>query len=207
MATLMSGSDDLFTAYVCGRERAENRSFLSRQLERASTVIGERGRRFLERARAAFDAYDHEAVDRGLRALKATVESRWSDNEIVLCRTIGELQRTNPRNARFLAANPTIRKAVKAGRCHGWSDIYVDLEPGLWGEKHSDWRRVMNGMAVVDADNGEVVFNRYLDVLDEDGREEITFGEQCVTLRNWDLTDDHMHANLDDPSDPSNGAL
>lgn len=205
MANLITGGNDLFSAYVSGRESSSNRSFLAQQLSRASNVISERGRQFMERVKESFDAYDHDSVDRGLRAIKRRLDNRWSVDEISPMMTIGDLQNANPKTVRWMAANPRVRKAKQAGRCHGWADTYVDLEPGLWGERNTDWKRVMNGMAQTD-DEGNTHFVTYFDAID-DGAEELTFTEQCEIQRGWQKTNDYLDANLDDPTDPNNGAL
>ena len=43
-------------------------------------------------------------------------------------------------------AQPDIRSLYHKGHCDGYSDTYVDMEPGLVGEQHYDYRRVMDGV-------------------------------------------------------------
>lgn len=205
MANLILGGSDLFRAYVSGRERVENRNFLQRQFEKASSVVSERGRQFMQRARDTFEAYDSDLIDRGLRAIKRRLDNRWGSNEIHTLGTIGELQNANPKMIRFLMANTKVRKMHQRGRCHGWGDSYVDLEPGLWGENHSDWKRVMNGIAQTD-EEGNSFYVTYFDAI-ENGVEELTFTDQCDVLRSWDALEDNLDAHLDDPTDQGNNAL
>jgi hypothetical protein len=205
MANLITGDDDLFNAYISGSERVENRNFLARQWEKVSSVVSERGKQFMQRTRDVFDSYDTDKVGRGLRAIKRRLSNRWGHNEIVSLGTIGELQNANVKMVRWLAANPRVRKEAHRGRCNGWSDSYVDLEPGLWGEQHTDYKRVMNGMAQTD-EEGNTFFVTYFDAI-EDGNEELIFDEQCDIIRGWDLTNDCLDAHLDDPTDVNNGAL
>ena len=55
-------------------------------------------------------------------------------------------------------------------------------------------------------DEGDTTFTTYFDALD-DGNEELTFGEQLDIIRGWQQLEAYMDANLDDPTDPQNGAL
>lgn len=205
MANAISGGDDLFSAYINGKERVENRNFLARQWDNVSSNVQARGKAFLDKARSVFEEYDTDILDRGLRAIKRRMDARWGDNEIGPLGTIGEFQNANVKMIRWMRANPRVRKMAAKGRCHGWGDLYVDLEPGLWGERHSDYQRVMNGMAQTD-DEGDTTFTTYFDALD-DGNEELTFGEQLDIIRGWQQLEAYMDANLDDPTDPHNNAL
>lgn len=205
MANLITGDNDIFNAYVSGRERVENRNFLARQWDRVSSVISDRGQKFMERAKNVFDAYDTDSIDRGLRAIKRRLDNRWGLNDITSLGTIGQLQTANAKMQRWLMANQKARRMWQKGRCNGFADSYVDLEPGLWGENHSDYRRVMNGIAQTDED-GNTCFVTYFDAIEE-GNEELTFSEQCDILRSWQALEDNLDANLDDPTDPANGAL
>lgn len=205
MANAITCNNDVFSAYMHGTERADTRSFLAKQWDSVSSAVRARGGAFLERARQTFEEYDRDAIDRSLRAIRNRGDNRWGDNEVAMLRTIGELQNANAKNIRWLRANPRIRRAVKGGRCNGWEGLYVDLEPDRIGEDHTDYQRVMNGMAVTGED-GNTHFTTYFGASD-DGEEELTYGTQLEILRNWELLEQHMDANLDDPTDPLSGAL
>jgi hypothetical protein len=205
MANAINCNNDVFSAYIHGTDRVETRNFLARQWEKVSDTVRTRGQAFIARARETFEEYDADIIDRSLRSIKRRINNRWGDNEISLMDSIGEFQNANIKTIRWMRANPRIRKAVKGGRCNGWGDLYVDLEPDLWGDKHSDYQRVMNGMAVTD-DEGYTTFTTYFGATDE-GEEELTYGSQLDIIRNWERLEQFMDANLDDPTDPQNGAL
>jgi hypothetical protein len=205
MANAITGGNDLFSAFLNGREQTENRNFLARQWDNVSATVNARGRAFMDKARAAFDEYDTDVIDRGLRAIRRKLDNRWGDNDIKPLGTIGEFQNASVKMIRWMSANPRIRKQKAAGRCAGWGDMYVDMEPGLWGERHTDYQRVMNGMAVTD-DEGHTTYTTHFNAID-DGEEELTFGEQIDILRSWERLEMYMDQNLDDPTCQNNNAL
>jgi hypothetical protein len=205
MANAIIGGNDLFSAYIHGAESVKNRNFLSRQWDNVSNAVQTRGRAFIERTRKAFEEYDTDILDRGVRAIKRRMDNRWGDNEVCRYSSIGEFQNANVKMIRWMQANPRIRKATKGGRCNGWEGLYVDLEPELWGENHSDYQRVMNGMNRTD-EHGHTHFTTYMNACDEDN-EELTFGSQIDILHSWEQLETYMDANLDDPTDKNNNAL
>lgn len=206
MANVIEAGNDVFSAMMHGRPTANNLRFLGDQLSRASNVIGEATQRFMNRAREAFESYDLEAVDRSLRAIKNKHDHRWQSHEVRALKTIGEFQQASLRMQRWSMANPMLRTLHHKQRCNGWQDTYVDLEPGVWGERHTDWMKVNNGMAVTD-EEGNTSFTTYFDAYDEHGAEELTFSEQQDILQSWNYLEHYLRLGGDDPSSPSNGSL
>ena len=206
MANLITADNDLFTAYVHGQQRRSNREFLQRHLEEGSNLLREGGRRFMERAREAFDSFDLEAVERGLRAVKRRLTGRWTGNEVRPLFTMGDLQQSNLRMQRWLMTSPLARKMATKDRCWGFRDSYVDLEPGAMGERHTDWQKVHNGLAVTDEEEN-THFVTYLNALDDDGREELQLDQQNDIIASVNCMEFFLQLGKDDPSSQSNGSL
>lgn len=206
MANLITADNDLFTAYVHGQQRRSNRDFLQRHLEQGSNVLREGGRRFMERAREAFESFDMESVERGLRAVKRRLTGRWTENDVRPLFTMGDLQQANVRMQRWLMTSPLARKMAAKDRCWGFRDSYVDLEPGAVGERHTDWKRVHNGQAVTD-EEGNTHFVTYFDALDENGHEQLQHDEQRDIIESVDCLEFFLSLGKDDPSSQSNGSL
>ncbi len=206
MVNIIDDDEDVFEAYAFGQISRRNLSFLRNQTRRASDSLSEISKRFSDRIRSTVDNYDSEKIERGLRAIRDRLDRRWDDDVVREMIDISDLQQAKPKMARWLAANPRLRRERLAGRAHGWRDQYIDVESDSIGERHSDYRHVMNGIGVLN-DQDEVVFTKYLDAYDEDGDVQLSFAEQVAILRGWDLTNDHLDAQYSDPSDPNNGYL
>lgn len=206
MANLIQASGDVFSAMVHGHESPRGRRFLEEQLERTSAVIGEGSKRFMERARATFDAFNVDAVERSVRAIKGRLNSRWQDHNVRPLRTLEEFQQATLTMQRWLSANPKGRQLFQKDRCHGWRDTYVDMEPGVWGERHTDWQKVNNGLVVTD-EEGNSSITVYFNAFDENGDEELSLAEQRDILESWSFENYYLALGGDDPTSPSNGSL
>lgn len=206
MANLIEASGDVFSALMHGRPTVNNRRFLSTQLNNASHVIGEHSRKFMDRAKSMFDSFDLDSIDRSLRAIKNKFDYRWQDHDVRQLSSVEDFQQAALRMQRWMMANPMARKLYHKERCHGWRDTYVDFEPGVWGERHTDWMKVNNGLAVTD-EEGNTSFTTYFDAFDEEGKEELTFSEQQDILQSWNYLEHYLRLGGDDPTSPSNGSL
>lgn len=102
-------------------------------------------------------------------------------------------------------AEPTVRALYHEQQCDGYSDTYVDAEPGRRGVDHSDYRRVMDGIVEMDEDGGWSS-TEYLDELPENEKE-FLFEEQFDLLRSWHTMAAAVMAKKDDPTSPWNAEL
>src|SRR5690606_37864490 len=75
---------------------------------------------------------------------------------------IVDIQQATLTMQRWIMACPDIRKLYHQQRCDGYSDSYVDVHPGMIGDKHYDYRRVMDGYAQTD-DEGTLKITYYYD--------------------------------------------
>jgi hypothetical protein len=206
MSNTASANADVFNAVLFGEQRSENRRFLQRHLEQASSTVTEHGRRFLDRARKTFESYDSASVSRSLRAIKRKLDHRFDLDDIRALRDMGALQNAGFKMQRWNMANPKVRQSWQRGRCHGYADTYVDMEPGALGETHTDYKKVMNGLPVTD-DNGDTTWVQYFDALDENGDEELQHDQQLEVLETWDWQNAFQALGGDDSTDPANGSL
>lgn len=206
MANVIDDDEDIFDAYSYGAISRRNLSFLREQASRATDGFSDIGRRFAERIRKSVDEYDSEKIERGLRAIRDRLGRRWDEDIVREVIDLSDLQQSKSKMSRWLAANPRLRRERLADRAHGWRDVYIDVEFDSVGERHTDYRHVMNGIGVINNDD-EVVFTKYLDVYDEEGDTLLSFAEQVAILRGWDRTNDYLDEGYHDPSDKNAGYL
>lgn len=205
MANVSIGSYDVFNSMVNGVQSRENLSFLEQRLGEFRDRLTDAGRRVADRARELFDSYDFEGIQRQVRAFKRKMEHRWDRNDIRPLRTIGDLQQAGLQMQRWLMANPTVRRMWQKERCDGWSRSYVDMEPGALGESHTDYKKVMNGLAQQDEEDN-TYFVTYFDAI-EDGREELDLDQQLDIRESWSWIEHYLKQGGDDPTSPTNASL
>lgn len=109
------------------------------------------------------------------------------DNYFVECNNWIALQEANLTMQRWIMANPQVRELYLGQDICGYSDEYVDLDPGKMGEDHYDYRRVMNGI-IRDEPNGDYTITHYYEDL-HIGDRELEFYEQEPILHTWSAID------------------
>ena len=95
---------------------------------------------------------------------------------------ISHFQIATPIMQRYIMANPIVRHMYHDQRLDGYSDTYVDTDPGVIGEKHYDYRRVMSGIMTPIGD--DLYYTSYIEQL-RDEADELTASDQFRILDTW----------------------
>lgn len=207
MAQVIQAGVEGFEALIYPDQNPMNFEFIQNQFANISNTASEAARAFYEKAQAvAHDLYDSKAV-RHARAAVRAVRSVFQPDSIQQLSTLEAIQQANQQMIRFMMAEPTLRTMYQEQMCAGYGDSYYDLDPGKVGEKHYDFRRVMNGVLHEEEIDGEaqLVFNHYAELLVE-GDRELEAYEQFGILRTWDLAKQFIAAGKD-PSSPEGDDL
>lgn len=155
MAQFIDGGNLMFKSLMYGRPHPGTMQFLETQAQSMSSALTDAGSRFMETAR---DMYSHLESSNAIRAMRAAgraVRSLWQLDEIRELIDVGQLQHAPLSMQRWIMAEPTTRGLFQKQRLDGYSETYTDLFPGTIGEEHYDYRRVMDGVVVVDAEPDE----------------------------------------------------
>jgi hypothetical protein len=105
-------------------------------------------------------------------------------------------------------SQPDLRELHIQQRCHGYGELYTtDFSPGQIAEADYNWRRVMDGVVVMDEVDGQPSWysRQYAEDLLPGDRELDTF-ERLDIVRTWDIIRMAIDAG-EDPSNPSGGTL
>lgn len=211
MARIIQGGAAMFNAVHYGRQSQEAVNFLTRQFENVTHHLSEAGRAFYQKAQEAFEYINSDHATRLLRAAGRALDSLYMPDRIQPLSTIGHLQHAPPVMQRWIMAEPTLRKLHIAGRVEGYSDSYLDLDPGRVGDQHYDYQRVMQGVVVVDEEPDEDgnrgwTATQYLGGLLPDDRE-LEFGEQLDIMETWRHVRKHVAKGDDDPTSRYNAQI
>lgn len=183
--------------------------WLHNQFHRDTSILTDAGRQFSHAAEEWYRRYNDPRIDRTARRIMRAVKGLGTANQIAPLETVSEIQAAKPLMQRYIMALPEIRKRYHRQLCDGYSESYVDGQPGVVGDQHYDYRRVMDGV-VQDAPAGkedeyEWFARYYADELYE-GDRELDAQEKFIVLSVWDLAKEALKNGID-PTDIFNRKL
>lgn len=201
----------MFKSLMYGRPHEGTMRFIENQVGFVSQALTDAGARFMDTARDMYSHLEGSNAMRAIRAVGRAVRSLWQLDEIKELIDIGQLQHAPLSMQRYLMAEPTIRGLYQQQRVDGYSDTYVDIFPGTIGEEHYDYRRVMDGIVVEDAEpdeNGEYGWTAtsYLEELLPD-EPDLLLVEQLDILASWGGLKAAVEKGGEDPTSKFNADL
>lgn len=146
---IVQGGQAAFNALAFGSKPPELRSFFEERLQSINAGIGGYSEKFKARANEMFNSFHGDRVVQIAKAALNQVRGFFKPDEIVNLTTIEDLQVAQATMRRMIMANPVVRELYHKQRCDGYSDSYVDADPGKIGWDHYDYCRVMTGIVEV----------------------------------------------------------
>lgn len=194
-------SDDpshAFDTILFPNQDSANQTYIQQQLSSFSNTLTEVGRNWMQGVTNIYNDINSSAAAHVARsALKAATGIFF--NRIVAINDINDMRFAAPIMQRWVMANPVIRQTYHRQLCSGYVDSYVDIDPGLVGEKHYDYRRVMDSVVTVDPVDGDMVINYYPDQL-RSGDVDLEHREKVAILSTWQLAELFMQQTQQDPT-------
>ncbi len=203
---IIYGGNEAFDAIAFGQQNPNNQSFLSSFY--SSPIVSAAGSffgNFYDNARQRFEQFNSAEAMMIAKAALNQVRGFFQPNVIRTLRDITDFQVAGTTMQRWVMANPTVREMYHQQRCDGYSDTYVDAEPGKIGENHRDWRAVMTGMVQETDDGWKTV--QYVDEPIDGVETNLDFTDKVSILRSWLNADVYMAAAAKDPTSPWNTDL
>jgi len=168
-------------------QHMNNNVYMYNQFQNFTQSLTDVGKTFLAQAKMYYDKANDSSVIKAAKAAIRSVKGMFHPNMIVPLESVEELQAAQSVMQRYIMAEETIRTLYHKQRCDGYSDSYVDFQPGVVGEQHYDYRRVMNSIVqdIEEADGSDNwVSHNYLDTIYE-GDRELELVEQCDIIKTW----------------------
>lgn len=210
MAHAVYGGDDSFRALAYGMPHPGTMQFLANRFQEVSQSIQTAGNAFMERASQMFEQFSSEDALRLTRATLRRVQTLWQSDQIQLLVDIGQFQHAPEKMQRWVMAQPDVRAMYHAQQLDGYSDSYVDFHAGDIGEVHYDYRRVMDGIVVLnpdaDKDTPEWYADSFLEELLPDDMD-LTVSEQNDILESWQHVAALIRRGTEDPTSRYNAKL
>jgi hypothetical protein len=202
---LQYGASDAFNSLIYGERNPSTVDFLRGQIESATQMLGQAGRTFYDRALQTFDHFNsNTAINFARNAIQTLTGGNIDTQRVVYLHEIEQLQNATVLMQRWLMANPFVRERYLDQKLDGYSDTYINVHGIDVGHAHYDYRRVMNGLMVID-ENGVEHFTQYFDELYE-GDRELTLAEKVDIVDSWNAQNVLLKL-LEDPTDPAGGQL
>lgn len=201
---VITGGARTFSALAYQNQHPDNQNYFAQKLSNFTQTFGDAvstmANGFMANAGEIFDKFYGSEALRLAKAAVRKVKSIWDRDDIRELFGIGEIQQAKPVMQRWIMAEPTYRQMFHEQRCDGFSNSYVDMEPGAVGEAHYDYRRVMDGLMVHDEENEECDWSmtHYIEDLKE-GDVDLELDEQLTIISVWDVVKMHAKAGGEDP--------
>lgn len=171
MVRLVVGGAQEFNALAYGQRHPGTMQYLEEQAYRISDNLTDAGRNFFSNVQQLHQQFSGSDAMRQARAVLKMVQGVFQANEIRPLWDVGEFQAVGSVMQRWIMAEPTYRARYHNQLCDGFSDTYRDVEPGVVGRDHYDWRRANDGlMQDVKEDSDQPLLTWYLDPLKEGDR-------------------------------------
>lgn len=202
---LTYGATNAFDALVYGEKHPATVDYLRGQITQAADLFSGAGKAFYEKALQTFEHFNsNAAINFARNALQKFSGSSTDIQRVLYLGGINQLQGATVLMQRWLMANPQTRERYLDQRLDGYSDTYVNIHNLDIGKTHYDYRRVMDGLMVIN-DDGDATFTQYFDDLIE-GDRDLTLGEKTAIVNSWDAANIFLAMGLD-PTDPQGGEL
>lgn len=195
---------DSFDAIVYGEPHPSTVQYLQQQVSQFSDTLTDAGRAFMQKSRQAFDYFNSSEAMRFAREAMHKVRGIFDAPVIMGLLELEELQSASLLMQRWIMANPKVRTLYHAQKCDGYSDTYMDMAPGVQGDEHYDYRRVMDGVMQFEGQEDWKIV-QYFDQLIE-GDRDLMHEEKDDILKTWNATDLLM-ALGQDPTSSVGGSL
>lgn len=211
MANVIGGGNAAIQALLYGDVHPGTQRYFESQRGEGLGSLTQTARTFVKEAVDRFGFMATERTRRLIANVRRAADWAWHGDYIRPLRTVDEMQLAAPTMIRYIMAEPTIRQMYHRQEIAGYDDHYTDTQPGVVGEEHRDYRRVMQGIVVVNEDatpDSEDQFHsdEWIDDLLEDERE-LEFGEQLDVLETWANVKRVMRDRLRDPTSLYNASL
>lgn len=201
-------SPKLLNRVIFPETTVETTQWLEEQFYRGTENLTAAAQTHYQRACELWQSLNNDRLNAMARSLTRTVKGLFHPNAIVPMTTIEDVQKAKPVMQRYMMAHIGIRKLYHLQRCDGYSDSYVDHSPGVVGNDHYDYRRVMGGIVQDykdDEGNDAWKVVMFADDLLEGDRDPDA-DEKFLILEGWDLIELALSQKRD-PTDIFNGSI
>ncbi len=205
MATVFEGGIRGLDALLYPDYNPTHLQYFQNTIQQASQKLASAGQQFIEKAQSVYERVNGSAAIQATRNVLRMVDNTFHNStHIYQINTLEQFQSATVTMQRWIMAEPSVRTLYGEQRCDGYSDTYVDIDPGVVGNRHYDYRRVMNG--IVEDEGESWVVRQYWDELRE-GDRDLSIDEKTDILNTWDIIQMFIKRGKEDPTSMFGGTL
>lgn len=172
MSQIIYGDDHVAAELTYGPRSDGLIQALRDNLSFSSPLLTEQGRAYASYVGKVFESVSGWDAVRAVRRATQAIAGYVKPDIVTALDSLEKIQTAPPKMQRFLMANVELRKLYQAGRIDGYSESYIDIQPGAIGRDHYDYRVATHG--VVQTKTGD----------DESIAYEVT--QYAMELASWD---------------------
>lgn len=209
MANVIIASHSDACAAFMARPCARTIEYSRQSIERFAEAAAPAAQAMIQNMRQQFHSVTQGETFRRIQALSNQIQSVWVEDGIRYLSDIDAIQTAPQGMIRGIMANPYVRQAYHDGRCEGYGDRYVDIQPNYIGAAHYDYRRVMDGgvHTTQQANGDNTKWITHYTELSMEGEAPLTPLEQMAIQRTWDVLENSLETDLRDPTSVWNALL
>lgn len=201
--------DDLnaFDAALYGAPLQSTVDYVQNQFQQGWETLTDAGRSFMEQRKTFMEEATSENTLAKFKAMGRRIRHAWDTDDIKHMSDIGDFQQARTKAVRWLMADPVIRKLAQKQQIEAWAGTYQDTNPDDIGWLHYDYRRVTDGVLMVDEeDKDSMVCTNYVEpyLYEED---ELDLQQQSDILSSWENQRAYFEEQKEDFSSKCNSHL
>jgi hypothetical protein len=164
----VTGGTAEFNLLAFGEPSPTTLSFIEERANYISHNLTDTARALFEGSKQVFESIHGSEAMRKARAALRTVTGLFQQDQIRMLWHVPELQNASLIMQRWLMAEETMRRAYHAQQCDGYHGSYVDMNPGMVGRDHYDYRLIYDGVVISTEEEPFKVTHYFDDILEGD---------------------------------------
>lgn len=192
-------SRDTFDALRGGGINSEDSRFFHDLYDRAVSTLDEGRRAFMDKASKVYRRVTSNRAAQIVRNLGGRIRKSFGTS-ITRLETMEEFQSAKPTMRMWVTSHSGVRQKMINGEVEGYGMV-IEERDRVVGEKHYDWRRVMDGIQQI-PEEGNAFYKVYHEAPLDDSRP-LDFHEKVTVLDVWSHLDKFLEEeNGEDPTSP-----
>lgn len=180
-------------------------NYLQGQIQSLASAGSEYGQKIYQRSMALFDEINSDAAVLSAEAVLSQIESMMGQDVIEALTTVSQLQMAQSQMQGWIMTNPVVRQAWYDGKVEGYSDTYVDPEPGRIGHEQQAYRHLMNGV-FCPHEKASYQYNLYYDRVSESDAM-LTLRQLAAIVESHEAAEQALEAGGEDPTSQYGASL
>lgn len=179
-------------------------SWMQERSRNLMSTVSSTTQNWFNQAKTFYQTISESDALQALRNLTAKADVSWMGNNIHFCNSIEQIQAANPINQRYIMAEPRLREMYLNQSVEGYAGSYENFHGNAIGMAHYDYRRVTDGMVMVNDEHIE--WNDVYENVPVEDRE-LSLFEKADIIRTWNLVNRALDEHEMDPTSPVGNLL